>query len=690
MTRRIARPGLARARAALALTGTALAAVAIPVLARAGPQTPATAGAAPRESTQSTLDRPIPYPVVPPVEFRRAVRRGTRTATGVPGTRYWQQYARYRLSARLDVAAKTLAGTAHIVYLNNSPDTLWLLTLQVLQNFHTTGVPRQEPAEITGGMQFTRVAAAGRTIRPGEVRQVRDGSEEASPEPAYQARGTTMGIRPPRPVPPRDSIALDFEWSFRIPRSGVGGRMGWDADDLFFLAYWYPQMAVYDDVAGWHSDPFLGTAEFSMGFADYDVTLDVPAGWLVSGTGRLMNARDVLPDPILRRLRQAQASDTVVRVLTADDLGPGRTTRPSADGRVRWHFAAESVRDVAFAVTSASVWDAVRASVGDGDGDGRPEYCRAEAIYRAGRTPWHEAAGFARQSMAFLSRYTGVPYPYSHVTAVEGGDIVDGGMEYPMVALIGGYARAAARDLWGITAHEMAHQWVPMIVATDERRHAWMDEGTTTFNARQALRVAYPGTGSDAENFRAYLQFARTGQEGEMMRWSDFHYTGTRYQVASYTKPASVLEALRTLLGAGTFTRAYQTYLRSWRFKHPLPWDFFNAFNTAAGQDLGWFWRSWYYETWTLDQAVGSVTATPRGTDIVVRDVGDVPMPARLTITLANGETLKREVPVTTWLSGVRTATVSLPRGQVVRRVEIDAERGFPDIDRRNNVWVKS
>jgi len=631
--------------------------------------------------------RPIPYPVVASRQFRTAVEKGTRTVTGAPGPRYWQQYARYRLTARLDVPAKRLEGTAHIQYINNSPDTLRVLYLQTLQNFHTQEAPRQGAAEITGGMQFTRVAAAGQTLQPVPPRRLLGPGQGGAAQAAYRITATTMAIRPPQAVLPHDSVALDLDWSFRIPQEGVGGRMGWNADNLYFLAYWYPQMAVYDDVVGWQNDAFLGNSEFYAGFADYDITLDVPEGWLVSATGQLVNAADVLPENILQRLRSAEASDTVVHVLTAADFGPGKTTRPSSDGRVRWNFAADTVRDVVFSASSASVWDAMRTAVAEPGA--APRYSRAEAVYRLNKPQWQLAARDAQHSIAFHSRHTGVPYPYSHATAVEGDGIMGGGMEFPMLTLIGGFDGGSTADMYGVVSHELAHEWVPMIINTDERRYAWMDEGTTTFNEEQASRDMFPGTGSDSADFDGYLSFARTGDEGEMMRWSDFQYGGMQLGVASYAKPASVLEALRTLLGADAFNRGYQTYLRAWRFKHPLPWDFFNAFNTAAGQDLSWFWRSWYYETWTLDQSIGGVTVTPRGTEIVVRDLGDVPMPARLTITLANGETLKREVPVGTWLAGRREATITVPRGRTVTRVEIDAEKGFPDVDRKNNVWVK-
>jgi hypothetical protein len=214
-----------------------------------------------------------------------------------------------------------------------------------------------------------------------------------------------------------------------------------------------------------------------------------------------------------------------------------------------------------------------------------------------------------------------------------------------------------------------------------------MDEGTTSFNDDQASAEFYPGYSTERSEFETYVARARTGEEGALMRFSDFLDNVGHYGVHAYQKPASLLISLRGLLGRDAFYRAYQGYLRAWAFRQPKPWDFFNYFNASSGQDLSWFWRTWYYETWVLDQSIASVTPGPRGTDIVVRDVGDAPMPARLTITLANGDTLQREIPVTTWLAGARTATVTVPRGREVVRVEIDARGEFPDISRKNNVW---
>jgi hypothetical protein len=629
-----------------------------------------------------TLERPVANPITFPQGYRRALARGTRTARGVPGPKYWQQWARYTITARLDVGAKQLSGTTRIAYRNASPDTLRRVWVQVLQNFHRTDAPRDRPAEITGGYTFTRVAAQGQPLQPPGDRT------RGITGPSYYETGTGLLVTLPAPLAPRDSALLEFDWSFRIPQRGIGGRMGWNGDDLFVLAYFYPQMAVYDDVVGWQTDDFLGTAEFYAGFADYDVTLDVPEGWLVEGTGRLLNEGEVLPEGIVQRLRAAEASDTVVHVLTEQDFGPGHATRPGADGRLRWHFAADSVRDVAYAVTRASRWDVVRTSVGDRNGG--PRYARAEAIWRPAHRRWERAALYARHAIAFHSRHTSVPYPYPHATAVEGDGIIGGGMEYPMMTMISAFDQGSDTLLYAVVAHELAHIWVPMVVSTDERRYGWMDEGTTDYNEIVAAGDFYPGYDGEPNEMATYVGAAAAGEESALMRYSDHLDSPDQYEVYAYQKPATLLFALQHLLGDSVFTRAYQGYLRAWAFHQPKPWDFFAYFDAASGRDLSWFWRSWYYETWTLDQAVASVTPGPRGTAIVVRDLGDAPMPARLTITLEGGDTLQREVPVSTWLGGTRTATVTVPRGRVVTAVEIDARHEFPDVMRKNNLWSRA
>jgi hypothetical protein len=627
-------------------------------------------------ATPAVAQRPVPYPVTPPLPFTRALARGTRTVTGEPGARYWQQWTDYTLEARLDPSQRRLDGRARIVYHNRAPHALPVVFLQLAQNLHAPGTVRNEPQELTGGVVLDRVSAGGRLLPDGPIER----------GPSYQVIGTSLALRPPAPIPSGGALALEIDWHFLVPQSGAG-RMGYRPDSLFHLAYWYPQMAVYDDVVGWHTDQYLGGSEFYAGFGRYDLTVEAPDGWVVTATGRLTNAAEVLPDRIRERWERAERSDTVVHVLTPADFGPGRATRPAPTGWHRWHFVADTVRDAAFSLLRHSRWDAARTPVGDRDGDGAPDYARVDTFWRSTAPFWQHAWRYAQHSIDFLSRWTGLPYPWPHMTAVEGGGIIGGGMEFPMVTLIGDYNERGDSALYYVFAHELAHMWVPMTVSNDERRHAWMDEGTTTFNENQARKEFFPGPDHEVGDRDEYLGVARAGLEGEIMRWSDYHYPGPAYGVASYQKPATVLATLRALLGDDMFTGAFREYLSRWRYKHPKPWDFFATFNAVTGQNLDWFWRTWYYETWTLDHAVASVTAGPSGTTIVIEDRGLAPMPARVTIRRANGSAEVREIPVETWLAGA--THVNLVVTGDVTEVTIDAEGRFPDVDRTNNQWTR-
>jgi len=264
-------------------------------------------------------------------------------------------------------------------------------------------------------------------------------------------------------------------------------------------------------------------------------------------------------------------------------------------------------------------------------------------------------------------------------------------MEFPMFTLMGSYEGRGAFDLYSVTAHELAHMWIPMIVGSNEKRHAWIDEGSTTFLENQTEPDYWPDVeDQDAEDLEAYLTVARLELEQSMMRHHDYYEPGPASGIASYQKPASLLVTLRNLLGEEVFTRGYQGFIREWSFKHPSPWDFFNTFERVSGQDLDWFWSSWYYETWVLDQAVESVAREGEGTVVTVADHGFAPMPCRLRITTSQGGVIEREIPVTHWLTGAVSGLVRIPASAgEVTRVEIDPEHAFPDADRSNNVWER-
>ena len=649
--------------ACVAVTAVASAAI----LACSSGTTAGTSAPAPAPAVQTAGARPLPYPIFETPAFRRAVDRGTRTRRGEPGPRYWTQYAQYALRAELNPVAKRLTGDARARYQNRSPDTLRLVAVHLHQNLFAPGAARNVEVPPTNGMTVLRVMAQGRPLP-----QLRD--VDASVQPGFQIEGTIAWIRLPTPLAPGSAADFEFSWEYTIPADGAP-RSGTDGE-VFMIAYWYPQFAVYDDVNGWQTDWYMGNAEFYMDYADYDVALTVPAGWLIGATGELKNAPEVLTPETRERLAEARRSPEVVHVVTETDRAPGRSTTVGTGGKVTWLFEARNVRDFAWGTSDKYLWDATRA-----------DSATINAFYRPSRIAWawDQSARYARHAIEFLSRFLW-PYPYPQMTALDG-VVSCSGMEYPMITCIGG--QRDTLGLYSVTVHEFGHMWFPMQVGSDEKRHAWQDEGLTRFNQAQAMRSFFGGYDLERIVRDAYLGFARTGNEVELMRHGDLYPVGTpAYSVASYQKMATNLVALRALLGDDVFMQAYREYGRRWIGKHPTEYDFFNTFNDVSKRDLSWFWRTWFYETWPLDQAIGGVEVRGDSATITVEDRGLAPMPVRVAITRQGGAAVeRREIPVDVWLRGERHATLRVAATPRIVRVEIDPENAFPDIDRTNNRW---
>ncbi len=650
----------------------------IGILFLAGCATPNLAGVAQTAHIEQVANRPIPWEITPPGNYQRAILQGTRSATGEPGLNYWTQETEYVLNARVFPVTGLLDGSGAITYTNHSPATHSQLYMEITQNFHLPGVRRAEAAEVTGGVVIRRVAVQGEELPPAPV----------SEGPHYQVNGTNMILTLPQPMAPGETVTIDIEWRFNIPNVGAGGRMGRSGDNLLFLAYWYPTMAVYDDVAGWHTEAFTGMSEFYHGFADYDITVEIPAGWIVASTGELQNPEEVLAPHILDRAHAAWESDSVLQVIGPEDFGEAGTATTD-DGLLRWRFLAENVRDAAFSATKQSVWEAGRTSVGDRDGDGEEDFTRINTFYREEAPLWASVTEYQQHAIRYHSRNTGFAYPWSHMTAVEGAEIIGGGMEYPMMTLMGDYNARGDSALYNVTAHELAHMWIPMVVGTNERQFSWMDEGFTTFHENDARMDYHPGPNHYLRDQQIYAAVARQRSEGAMMRHSGYHATALAFTIASYMKPATMLTALRGVLGDDVFYEATRTFIAEWAYKHPYPWDFFNTFERVSGRDLDWFWRSWYYENWTLDQAIEEVQVDGIETTITVRDNGLAPMPVLLGIELESGEVMGRRIPVTAWLNGATTASFSLATDSPIVRVVIDPENIFPDVDISNNGWQR-
>ncbi|HEV2149996.1 MAG TPA: M1 family metallopeptidase [Longimicrobiaceae bacterium] len=643
------------------------------------------AGPTPSDTATRHLLRPVPVPAA----FRAAIERGTRTTTGAPGPRYWQQEVSYRIEAELDPATALLRGREWIVYRNRSPHPIRSVVLNLYQNIYSEGVPRNRFAPVTGGVQLERVAAQGEALRllgAAELQEVRDEPPAGAPA-GYAVRGTLARIVLPRPIAPGDSAVLEADWRHTVPPAPsfrtayAEGRRGRG----FLVAQWYPQVAVFDDVAGWDATPYLGDGEFYLEYGDFDVALTLPAGWVAGATGVLLNPGEVLAPGARRRLDAAARSDTVVRVITEADLDAGRATLSPPGGKLTWRFRGEDVRDFAFAASNRYRWDVLPAPVAGGGGEAGSVL--VHALYRAGTPAWDEGARFGRHAVEFFSR-TLAPYPYPQVTVAEGP--MAGGMEYPQIVFIGGYSDP--KDLHSGIVHEVGHQWFPMLVGSDEAANAWMDEGVVTYYEMLGRNDLFPEDDLLAPDRAGYLSVAGGPSEVPLMRHTDLVSPyGARY-IAAYSKPALLLRSLRAVVGEEPFRRAMDAYLAEWRFRHPTPWDFFNTFERVSGRDLGWFFYPWWWETGTSDLAVERVEVARPGTvRVTVRDVGEVPVPAVVVVTTASGATARAEIPVAAWLAaGSRTATVDVAVSGAPVRVEVDPEKLFPDVSRGNNTWSRA
>ena len=640
--------------------------------------------------------RVMPYPVMPTPQFERAVANGTRTLDGTPGPTYWQQRADYDLTARLDETTRTLEGTGLITYTNHSPDALEYLVVKLKQNVHAPGVVRNRPVAVTGGMTLSSLSVDGSPLADASS-PIMPGRYTSTVTPGtYAVDGTILTIGLATPLQPGASTALNLAWSYVVPPVTGTYRQGTDGE-VYYLGYWYPQMAVYDDVIGWHTDPYMGNGEHYLGYGNYTVAFDVPSGWLAWGTGTLENPEEVLTDETRRRLDLARTADGIVNIVTEEERGDA--TVASSNGRTVWRFRAENVRDVALSTSGSYVWDATHANV-DQDGDGTDDSVLINAFYRPGTASWERSAEFARFTIEHMSEMI-LPYPYPHMTAVEG--IIGGGMEYPMMTLIGGNRTDAS--LFSVTYHEIGHMWFPMVVGSNEKGFTWMDEGLTTYNTREGAAAFFDGSSESrpkadpwARNRQSHYRLAGTGYAIEPMRHNDRYPTGggtsevdpvggSARSIASYSTPSVLMHAMAGIFGREDFFAAYQEYARRWAFKHPTPYDLFNTFEDQLGQDLDWLWTPTLFETWTVDHAIRDVQEVGSGVKVFVEDLGLAPMPVVVEVTFTDGRTLRQTVDVDTWLSGRTETMVSFPAGTVMR-AELDPDGFLPDVDRSNNELV--
>ncbi len=560
-----------------------------------------------------------------PRNIQDAYDKGTRSLDGAPGPNYWQNSSDYTIKADFNPSNRLLTGKEKIVYHNDSPDTLNRIVLRLYQNINKCSAARNFPLSdelISDGMVIEKIAINGK-------------EQDLSDKGRFGTAGTLFIINvKENPVKPHSDITLNIDWNFTMP-PGESIRMGMYDSTSALIGYWYPQVSVYDDLDGWDMIPYTGIQEFYNDFANYDVELTVPNDFGVWGTGVLQNPEEVFSKEYLERYKTALTSDSVINIISKDDLG--KAVFNHSKSLITWKYKAENITDVVYGTSDHYLWDGLSLEVEPG----RRVYIAA--VYKKESQDFYGAADIARQCIDYFStEMPAVPFPFPSFTVFNG----SGGMEFPM--LINDGSMESYRSTIGLTSHESAHQYFPFYMGTNEQKYAWMDEGWAVFlpadlelkllNDRRRIE-------REAENFSIYA-----GTENDIPLFVTTDNMSYRpYRMASYTRPGLSYLFLREVLGDVKFKNALQTYMNKWQRKHPMPFDYFFSFNKSADSDLMWFWKSWYFSRDYADLGIKNVVLGGNNISVEVERKGQVPVPVVVSFIYSDGSRDSINKPVPVW-----------------------------------------
>lgn len=609
-----------------------------------------------------------------------------RSGTGSPGPMYWQNKADYKINIKLDEEANALAGDVEITYKNNSPDKLPFIWLQLDQNQFNSESRGGKTTSITGGRFGNTGFDGGYTVKFVSVEKNTQIGKKQSLKSIYAEHlidDTRMQIRLAESILPNEEVKIKIFYSFKIPQYG-SDRMGkQDTQDgtIYEVAQWYPRMAVYDDVEGWNTLPYLGAGEFYLEYGDFEYNVTVPYNHLVVGSGELINPNEVLTAEQIKRINSAKNSDKAVIIRGVDEVNDIKS-RPTTEGTLTWKFKCKQARDVAWASSKAFIWDACKINLPSG------KTSLAQSVYPKesnGNNAWGRSSEYVKACIEFYSKYV---FEYSYPNAVNVAGVV-AGMEYPGIVFCD--YRDKTESLWGVTDHEFGHNWFPMIVGSNERKYAWMDEGFNTFINSLSTKNFNGGEYYSPENIRQMTPYYY--DRDPIVNIPDV-IQDNNLGITAYMKPGYGLTMLRELvIGEKRFDYAFKEYVNRWAFKHPTPLDFFRTIEDAAGEDLGWFWKGWYINDWKIDQGVRDVTYiqqdATKGSVITIENLEKMPMPVTLEIKEADGTKKRVALPYEIWQRG-STWSFRHDSKSAIESILIDPDNKLPDVNTQNNQWKPS
>ncbi len=612
----------------------------------------------------------------------------TRSASGQPGAKYWQNRADYALTATLNEQTNEIVGTEILTYTNNSPDKLGFLWMNVDQNLFKKD-SRGNAVIPTKG---SRNGAKGQDFDGGfKIKSVKImstvGGKTVEKETTFVITDTRMQIQLPQELNANGaSIKIKTEFSYISPIYGSDrtGVLETKNGKVFTIAQWYPRMCVYDDVRGWNTSPYLGAGEFYLEYGDFDVAITVPSNHIVVCSGELQNPTEVYTVEQQKRWTQAKISDKTVSIRSADEV-TNANSRPAGKATLTWKFKMKNSRDVSWASSAAFIIDAAKINLPSGK---KSLAISAYPIESDGQDAWSRSTEYTKASIENYSKRW-FEYPYPAAVNVAGNE---GGMEYPGIVFCEYTAKTA--ELWGVTDHEFGHIWFPMIVGSNERLFAWMDEGFNTFINGLSSQDFNNGEYKQDKPNMHQSAYMLTNPDLEPVIAAPDNLKEDNLGFLAYYKPASALDILRNhVLGAERFDFAFKTYINRWAFKHPTPDDFFRTMENVSGENLSWFWRSWFLNNWQFDQGIKSVKYikgdATKGAIITIENLERMPLPVIVEIKTVNDKVKRITLPVEVWQRNV-TWSFKVDTNEELDTIKLDPDAVFPDSNEENNLWVAS
>ena len=611
-----------------------------------------------------------------------------RSASGEPGPKYWQNRADYKINCTLDTTQHSVNGDAELTYTNNSPDNLKFLWLQLDQNIYQKDSRGSSTTTETGGRWANAKFTKGDIIK--SITAEYNGKKYS---PKYIVSDTRMQVWLQDALKSAGGkLKLTIEFGFEVPEYGTDrmGRLSTKNGWIYEIAQWFPRMCVYDDIQGWNVLPYVGAGEFYLEYGDIEYSVTAPANLIVAGSGELQNPQECFTSGQNKRYNDAKNSDKTIVIRSDKDVTD--KNEPLKKTTSTWKFKIQNARDVAWAASKAFILDAARINLPSGKKSLAISAYPVESTKDKKGNDWRRSTEMVKGAIEHYSNKW-FEFPYPAATNIAG---IVAGMEYPGIVFCG--YTSTGTGLWEVTDHEFGHTWFPMIVGSNERKYAWMDEGFNTFINDFSTEAFNKGEFKGASFFddptSSFMVKYVFGDTMDGLYNVPDAIQQDNLGVAAYMKPSMMLHALRDLiLGPERFDAAFREYINRWAFKHPTPWDFFHSMENAGGEDLGWFWRGWVLNTWKIDQSVKGVkyvdSVPEKGAEITLENMEKMPMPVTVLVKEANGKEYKINLPVEIWQRGAEW-TFAVPTTSEIKEVTLDPDKKLPDWNRDNNKWKKA